>query len=309
MIDFKIMIAGKIMRFRCSEENLIYEASKGKEFKGFLYTQTKNEDFVFDIKSGFIPDFSGKKLLFNVEDNWSLSSAGDKMLFEYPDRSLPGRMERIGVVDKDMTKGVIYTNKPKVGEEEEAKTPQEAAGQIMSGVKANFFQAFLIEYIIHKKIGFLIHCSSVYKDNRLYLFMGQSGAGKSTIADFWHEAAGATVFNDDRAVITIEDGEPYFYNTPWAGTLFEKCAFGQGDRTKIDGIFFIYQNDVNSLKKSGRTEAATKIFRNSFPVFWEKEAVSYVLGVCSEIAGKASCYELGFVNNSSVVSFIKKEVS
>lgn len=352
MLDFKIKIARKIIRFKCDDPGVAYNASQEREFKGFVYTGEDGEDVVLDIKYGAMPDFSGRQVLFSVDKSWNLSRYRESILFEYPDRSLDGRTERAAELNKELTRGNIYINKPRTPEEEaraaiqraaqgtdermkafraarqipgqgqavrvavqdkpkdakpREKAPEELGKSAMSELKANFFQAFLVEFLIHKKVGFLAHCSSVYSDGRLYLFMGQSQAGKSTIADIWHELAGATVFNDDRAVLTVEKNVPYFYNAPWAGTLFAKCRLGEGDGTKLGGIFFLYQSKANSARKLGKVEAAAKIFKNSFPVFWEEHALNYVIGICSDIAASVPCYDLEFVNDESVVGFIKKE--
>ncbi|MGB2705585.1 MAG: hypothetical protein WBC74_01845 [Candidatus Omnitrophota bacterium] len=364
MIDFSIRVAGKLIRFKSEGPLLSYNPRSEREFAPFLRQGPKRADITFDIKYGSIPDFSGKEVLFDVDKSWSLSRYGEKILFEYPDRSLQGRVERTAEINKDMTEGVIYINREKTKEEEEEsrrqrelqrteedkkrqeerkkraeerralraaqgtpndsvatltkeapkmrkpkkKTPEELGRKVMSEVKANFFQAFLVEYLVRQKTGFLAHCASVQSDKKLYLFMGQSHTGKSTIADFWHMKAGATVFNDDRAIIAVKNGSPRFHNAPWVGTLVDKCDLGNGDGTEVNGIFFLNQQDKNTLRRIGKAEAAAKIFRNSFPVFWEKSALSYVLGLCSAISRSVPCYDLGFVNNDSVVTFLKKEL-
>lgn len=357
MIDFSIEIAGKVMRFKSDSPSIIYNASEANEFDNFLYEGTKDPDIVFDIKYGSVPVFDGKETLFSVDDSWTLSRYKGNMLFEYSDRSLEGRMERVAKINEAMTEGIIYVNREKTAQEEEESekqrlsqmteeekqlsedrktkraqrkafrtaekisygatatlikeksgrdTPEKLGRTVMSQIRANFFVAFLVEYVIRQNLGFIIHCASVYSDNKLFLFMGRSGVGKSTIAEFWHDTAGATVFNDDRAIVNVKDGKPYFYNLPWAGSLTDKCELSSGNGTEIDSIYFIYQNDTNTLKKLSPVKAAPKIFRNSFPVFWERAALNYVLGLCAKVAVSIPCYDLGFVNNESVVDFLKR---
>lgn len=363
MFDFSIKVAHKVIRFKSENPKLTYDASGEREFVKFICNE--DADMTLEVRYEEMPDFSGKETLFHVDGSWTLSRYEDKVLFEYPDRSLVGRTERVGEINKDMTCGTVYVNREKTPEEEEEskrqresqmteedrrkreermakkndrkksrsekpdvttgtltvekpeekappkkqKTPEELGKKVMSEVKANFFQAFLVEYLIRKNVGFLVHCSSVYCDGKLYLFMGQSNAGKSTIADFWHTRAKATVFNDDRAVLTVEGGVPRFYNAPWVGTLVDKCELEKGNGTEIDKIFFLRQSKKNVLRKLGRVEAAAKIFKNSFPVFWERSALSYVLNKCSEMTASAACYDLDFVNNDSVVEFLQKELN
>jgi|GEM_PF-3227737 len=361
MINFKIKVAGKIIQFRSDDSRLSYNASENRDFKHFVGSAETEPDLIFDIKYGSIPEFRNKKRLFVVDRGWVLSECGNKMLFEYPDRSLEGRMERVGEINEDMTKGTIYVNRDKTSEEREEaerqknlamteeekikretnkkkrmercamrrrsqpkklnepnkpkqakkpkeKTPEQIGRGVISGIKQNFFQAFLVNYVIEKNLGFLAHTSSVQHDNGLYLFMGPQEAGKSTIAEFWHTKTGAKVFNDDRAVITSKNGKSYFFNAPWAGTLQDKCDLGKGDGTEIDGILFISHAGKNVLRKLNATQAVSRIFRNSFPAFWNRAALAYMLELCAKIAQTVPCYDLGFVNNDSVVTFLRKEM-
>lgn len=342
MIDFRIKIADKVIRFKSEDGAIAYNASDEREFKYFLYTGGKKDDLVLDIRYGMIPEFPDARTLFTVDGSWTLSRYKDKVLFQYPDRNLAGRFERVAEIDEDMTKGVIHVNREKTPEEARSvqgvvlkagantpqpggdspigqatlvkaeavkSTPEDLGRKVMTEIKANFFQAFLVEYIIRKKVGFLAHCSSVYYNGLLYLFMGRSQAGKSTIAGLWHDTAGTAVFNDDRAVLTVKNGALYFYNAPWVGALMEKCSLGEGDGAKIGGIFFIHQAKVNSVKRLTKTEGAANIFRNSFPVFWERGALNYVLDMCSDAAGIAPCYDLDFVNDESIITFLKDKLN
>ena len=347
MIDFTIRVAGKVIGFKSDSASLVYDASREREFKKFVCEGQQKTDILFDIRYGSIPVFGGKETLFGGDGSWSLSRCGGKILFEYPDRSVEGRMERVAQINADMTEGVIYVNREKTPEEEEEatrkrlsrmtdeqkqivegrrkrksegqaarmhrrksdqSTPEKLGPRVMYQIKENFFQAFLVEYLIRKQIGFLVHCSSVKDEEKLHLFMGQTRAGKSTMAEFWHNTGNAKVFNDDRAIIAVRDGAPCFHNAPWAGDFGDRCELASGDGTRIETIYFISHNSSNKLRRLDALEAATKIFSNSFPVFWQKSGLDYVREVCSEIAGLIPCYDLGFTNNEGVVGFLKDEL-
>jgi hypothetical protein len=184
------------------------------------------------------------------------------------------------------------------------KTPAEKGKTMMNEIKANFLQAFIVEYVAKKHLGILAHCSTVYYKDKAYIFMGTSGTGKSTIAEFWHDKVGATVFNDDRAVIRVEDGKPIFHNMPWVGTLYQKSQLDKGTDTPIEAVFLLYQNNENVLEKTSKAIAATKIFKNTFPVFWSREDLQYILGECAEITKAVPCYDLGFINDNSIVDYV-----
>jgi len=340
MFDFSVGIADRNIRFKCGDDRVEYNPRTEKEFRDFVSPNKGNGDIEFDVEYGWTPAFEGKEALFSVDDGWALSKFNEKMLFEYFDRSIPGRLDRAGLINRDFTKGIIYVNREKNDEEKETAkrfreekrrrqgrpvkkkknkkskkprkkgpdTPLDIGRRVMSGIKANFFQAFLVEYLIHMKVGIMLHTSAVFHKGRLMLFLGPSGAGKSTMADFWIGKEKAVVFNDDRAVLSIRDGRPFYHNAPWVGTLSGKCSLKEGRGVFVDHMFFIRHSKSNNMKRIPVVLAATAIFRNSFPVFWEKRSVNYAFDVCAKIAKSVPCYDLGFVNNDSIVDFLKKEI-
>jgi len=181
------------------------------------------------------------------------------------------------------------------------------ARRIITIVKTNFLQAFLPGYLLQEESGLSVHGAAVQHDGKLSLFMGQSSSGKSTLARLWHESCTARVLNDDRGILISEGGKVYFYNTPWAGSLMQYCDFASGRKTNVDALFFIHHDSANRIRKLNHREAFIRIYRNSFLAFWRKEALRYVLDTCLQIAASIPCYELGFVNNGSIVAFLQKE--
>ena len=341
MIDFSIRVAHTVIRFKSDDPSLTYDAPGGREFKGFLCDDPREPDILLEVRYGSCPDLGEKETLFSVDTTRAISRAGGKIYFEYPDRTQDARMEgvtqdarmdQVVEINEDMTEGIIHVNRKKTPEERgksrrrtrkkkttgparaarsdrpDGKFRRDSGQRIMNEIRENFLMAFLVEYMIVKRIGFFAHCASVEHEGELCLFMGQSGAGKSTIAQFWQDSTGARVLNDDRALITVKDGVPRFYAVPWTGTLGDKCDRTSGDGTRIGRIYCIYHHDSNAVRRLGATESAAKTFANSFPVFWHKSSLDYVLDMCSQIAHSLPCYELGFVNDESVVGFLKEEL-
>ncbi len=63
-----------------------------------------------------------------------------------------------------------------------------------------------------------MHCSCIVSDGRAYLFLGESGTGKSTHTRLWRENIdGAFLLNDDSPVVAFENDEVRVYGSPWSG--------------------------------------------------------------------------------------------
>lgn len=302
MFDFRINVAGTVIEFRSDEPEVSYGASDDARFAGFEYVGDDRPDVKFRIAGDKeSPDLSGdKKLLFSVEGNWQLYRVGEKLVYEYPDRKT-GVVERLTVISQDMKEGVIYNLKRNA-----RGNLRETGKQMMSEVKANFFQIFLLDYLIRYKIGILAHGVTMDDNGKGLIFMGKSGAGKSTLASIFAKNDGVKIYNDDRAILKHENGETIFYNAPWTGAYVEGYHPRYSDTFKLDKIFFIYHEKENKIRKLSSQEGAVALVRNTFPAFWHQEGFMDAFSLCVSIAKRVPCFELGFVNDSKVVEFVRE---
>ena len=302
MIDFKINVAGIIIAFESDDPHLEYAASQDERFAGFEYFGEKQSEVRFRIKyTKEIPRFKGdRKLLFGVEGHWNLYKLDDKVLYEYPERKT-GDIERASLLNQDMREGIIYVMKKDPG----AK-PFVAGGQVIAEIEANFFQVFLLDYLTRYKIGMLVHALSVDDNGTKVLFMGKSGSGKSTLAKIYSQYQGVRIYNDDRAILKYEDGDVIFYNAPWTGAYVQGYRPDQNDQFRIDKIFYIRHDNVNKMRRLSDSEAASTLFRHTFPAFWCREGLMDILALSASIAKTVPCLELGFVNDPKIVEFVRE---
>ncbi len=102
------------------------------------------------------------------------------------------------------------------------------------------------------KNSFLIHAGSIInKRGNVNLFVGESGAGKSTICSFSKDK----ILNDDTIVIT--KGKNSFYAQSTFLGYFSKI-----ECRKIENIFFIKKSMENRVEKIGLKEGLSLILRN-----------------------------------------------
>ena len=63
-----------------------------------------------------------------------------------------------------------------------------------------------------------IHGSCIVNDGRAYLFLGESGTGKSTHTRLWRQyIQGSMLLNDDSPIIYAGDDGIFIYGSPWSG--------------------------------------------------------------------------------------------
>lgn len=89
----------------------------------------------------------------------------------------------------------------------------------------------------------ILHASGAIKDGRGYCFLGEAGAGKSTLARALAQDPGAVILGEDTLILRYLDGRFWIFGTPWhldpdycspQGAPLEKLFFL--DRSKPSGI-------------------------------------------------------------------------
>lgn len=138
-------------------------------------------------------------------------------------------------------------------------------------------------------------------DGRGYLFLGHSGAGKSTTARLWEET-GVLVLSDDRIILRCLDGKVWMYGTPWHGE--ENLA--AAERTLLTHIFVLGRGADNELVALTPAQAVSDLFTRSFVPFYNAAALGYTLEVLQQVAGAVPCAELCFVPDRKVVEFVRE---
>lgn len=105
------------------------------------------------------------------------------------------------------------------------------------------------------KNAFVFHASANLVNNRVYIFIGDSGSGKSTVMRLLNDVYPAVA--DDSIFVKKEGGKYYFYQTPF----FEKEYWIKRSpkQYSIGGLFFLKKACVNKIEAITN---AKEIFRN-----------------------------------------------
>jgi hypothetical protein len=148
--------------------------------------------------------------------------------------------------------------------------------------------------------GLLFHACGIDDGERGYLFLGNSGDGKSTTAKLWFDQ-GITVLNDDRIIVRENKGKLWMYGTPWHGDFKEHSSHG----LRIRKLFFLRQGRKNSSRVKSGAEAVSMLLARSFPPFWDKEGMAFTVEFCQRLVSEIPCYELTFVPDAGMIDFVR----
>jgi hypothetical protein len=185
-------------------------------------------------------------------------------------------------------------------------------------------------------------CGIVRPDGMGNLFVGHSGAGKSTTTRLWTAREDVEVLSDDRIIVRRDEGDAVqipreaadgadkhgvfrlrdrsasptgrfaeddrakkqmrMYGTPWHG----EAAYASPGSAPLARIFILEQGHGNVLTQLSPSQAVAELFARSFVPFHRHEYVESALEFLQEVVDAVPCYRYAFEPNEGAVERILK---
>jgi hypothetical protein len=257
--------------------------------KKFLVAES-HPDVMVQAKFGDLSDENRGKKLFDSGSLWQLYQENGAYLFQFISPifgSLPYKAARF---NPDFTFGEVYLDY-----------------QFFKGERSiNPLDYPLDELLIVNSLaqgrGVEIHaCGILVSQSRGYLFVGQSGAGKTTMAKLWEDESGVQVLSDDRIILRKIGDTIWMYGTPWHG----EAMLASPIRVPLGRIYFLEKGEKNELFSLKPPNSITRLFACSFPTFYNRNALNFTLSFLEELVKTVPAYELRFKPEKGVVGFIR----
>lgn len=138
----------------------------------------------------------------------------------------------------------------------------------------------IIQKLLAKKHGMIFHASASLIKKSAYVFLGASGAGKTTATQLL--ATKYPPLADDSIIITKEKSIFYFYQTPFPEQSFwiEKKSKGY----PLGKIFFLEKASFHKIEKMQNKDEITERFLSQFLTEEEdaKIQMPYLLGLLAQ---------------------------
>jgi hypothetical protein len=142
------------------------------------------------------------------------------------------------------------------------------------------------------------------------LFVGHSGAGKSTTARLWTSLHKVEILSDDRIIVRespareLQPGDDpkqiFMYGTPWHG---EGC-FALPQRAPLQRIFVLEHGHGNVITRLSRSQMVAELFARAFVPFHRHEYVDHALSFLESVADSVPCYCYSFEPDERAVEKI-----
>jgi len=175
-----------------------------------------------------------------------------------------------------------------------------------------------------------LHGTGIVRANgKANLFIGHSGAGKSTTTRLWTDVEDVEVLSDDRIIVrrdeavekvgilrlrdcsalrnnlSAQDDKKYtnmrMYGTPWHG----EAMFASPNSALLTRIFVIEHGCGNMITPLTSSQAVAELFARSFVPFHRHEYVDSALEFLQELVNAVPVYRYGFEPDQRAVEKIR----
>jgi hypothetical protein len=258
--------------------------------KSFLVDEGE-PDVTISVRFGELGDGRAGRFLFDSGSHWQLYRVEDGYRFRLAGPSSDWQPYKLARFDDDFTRGEIICSREHYSAAEPLYPLDYPLDEVM------------FVHLLAKRRGVELHSCGLIdeKTGKGYLFVGHSGAGKTTTARLWEECANVRILSDDRIVVRRLGEEFFMYGTPWHG----EAEMAHPGKARLDHIFILGRGPENKLVPVGQAEAAAELFARCFTPFHSAEGLDFTLGFLSELIDGVACCELQFMPDESAVDFVR----
>jgi hypothetical protein len=162
-------------------------------------------------------------------------------------------------------------------------------------------ELLITNYLARHGMGVEVHgCGLIDSEAGGLLFLGHSGAGKSTTTVLWKSLRNPEILSDDRIILRLHEGELWMYGTPWHG----EAAFASAGSAKLSRIFILQHGQRNAMVQMPHSLAVGEMFARCFPPFHSKAGLERTVEFLARITEIVPCYTFQFLPDSNAVQAV-----
>jgi hypothetical protein len=278
-------------RIRCDSVEKSIRLSVESHLSGFTHgSDDSHSDVSLLVSTQDLGAYPVEAAVFDSGHVWKFNSNRGDYVFRLETPLHPSRPYRIARFDSGVTEGEVLLEKSLI----DPALP-------VCPLEHPLDQLVVSAYLSTGKGVALHSCGLAASPLNGLLFLGQSGAGKTTTARLWAQCSDVQVLCDERCIVRRLDGAFWVYGTPWHGD----GGFAMNQRAPLTHIFFLKQAKSNEVVPLRRIDAAARLFACSFPPFYSPTGLDFTLAFFDEIVSSLPCYELRFTADRSAVDLIR----
>jgi len=255
------------------------------------FITTEKPEIILYLHAGNLPQVESGRKIFDGSI-WKLyHNNGEHLLGFYSMDSVPFPY-KVAVLAPDFKSGNIYTKNDGFDHDYLPNPLEYPLGEV------------LMINLLSMKRGIMTHACGIKINENGIIFAGNSGEGKSTLANLCSEEKDITLLNDDRIIVRETKNSFLLYGTPWHGDV-KICS---PDSAPLEKVFFLKHASRNYLVRLNNMEACSRLMIRMFPAFWSHSGMEYTLALSTRLTRVIPCFELGFVPDKSAMEFIRSYI-
>ena len=149
--------------------------------------------------------------------------------------------------------------------------------------------------------GMVFHAAGIDDHGGGVLFIGHSGAGKSTQARIWSEHAGAVIINHDRMALRMTDSGVTAHGLPWGGSA--KVTLNRS--APVKAIVLLEQAAENSISSVPDVEAVAELLTCTFLPYWDEARMDRAFGIIQTLVARVPILRLRCRPEPSVIELVR----
>jgi hypothetical protein len=153
--------------------------------------------------------------------------------------------------------------------------------------------------VLAQQGGFLLHSASAIRNGKAFLFMGVSGAGKTTISSL--APANVALLTDEISYVRPQNAQYIAFGTPFTGEL---AKVGENVSAPIAAAYLLGKGPENRIEPVERGEAARALLANTLFFANDQELVQAVFDSALHFVETVPVSKLTFVPDARVWELI-----
>lgn len=160
-------------------------------------------------------------------------------------------------------------------------------------------------YRIQQFKHFALHSSSIIYRGKAWLFSAQTGIGKTTHTNLWHDVPDVKFFNGDINLIKEnENGDYIITGLPWCGT---SGVVSTGEYP-LGGIIFIKRGEKDHTEDITDEEKITTLLHRLISPMWKPNMVDLNLNFATKVSQKVLVCDLFCTMNKTAMEVMKAKI-